>query len=192
MEMSAALPVSLETIQAQFHRPLERFIQHRVPDAETAQDLLQEVYLKIHRHLASLDQQERLQAWIYRIARNVIVDYYRSQKPVAELDEALAAPEAPDLTEDISERLQKSIRRMLAYLPDDYRQALILTEYEGLTQQELAERAGISLSGAKSRVQRARKLLREMLLECCHVQLDRYGTVIDYSSRCACCTANPC
>ena len=68
-------------------------------------------------------------------------------------------------------------------LPGPYRQALILTEYQGLTQKQLAERMGLSLSGAKSRVQRARKMLKELLLECCHFEFDRYGTVFDYRPR---------
>jgi RNA polymerase sigma-70 factor (ECF subfamily) len=79
------------------------------------------------------------------------------------------------------------IKEMLDSLPNDYRQALILTEYQGLTQKELGEKLGISLSGAKSRVQRAREKLKTMLLNCCHFQFDRLGRVIDYQSGCDCC-----
>ncbi len=77
------------------------------------------------------------------------------------------------------------------------RQALILTEYQGLTQRELAERLGLSFSGAKSRVQRAREKLKQQLLECCHFELDRRNHILDYQPRChrcetvACCTDEP-
>ena len=81
---------------------------------------------------------------------------------------------------------------MVESLPDDYRQALLLTEYEGLTQRELAERLGLSVSGAKSRVQRAREKLKEMLLDCCHFEFDRLGRVIDYQPKYACFTNQEC
>jgi RNA polymerase sigma-70 factor (ECF subfamily) len=76
-------------------------------------------------------------------------------------------------------------------LPQD-RQALILTEYHGLTQKELAERLGLSVSGAKSRVQRARERLKQQLLDCCHFELDRRGHILDYQPRCHCCVEDPC
>jgi len=72
----------------------------------------------------------------------------------------------------------------------DYREALILTEYQGLTQKELGEKLGISFSGAKSRVQRAREKLKTMLLDCCHFEIDRLGRVIDYQPRCDCCSTH--
>jgi RNA polymerase sigma-70 factor (ECF subfamily) len=81
---------------------------------------------------------------------------------------------------------------MIEELPDEYQVALRLTELEGLTQQELAARTGLSLSGAKSRVQRGRKMLREMLLACCHFEFDRHGKVIDYYPECQCCSEVRC
>ena len=84
------------------------------------------------------------------------------------------------------------IRGAVAGLPEPYREALLLTEYEGLTQQQLAERVGISLSGAKSRVQRGREKLKQILLDCCHVELDRRGGIIDYQGQCDCCANGHC
>jgi RNA polymerase sigma-70 factor (ECF subfamily) len=81
---------------------------------------------------------------------------------------------------------------MVTALPGPYREALLLTEYAGLTQQELAVRAGISLSGAKSRVQRGRERLKQLLLDCCHVELDRRGGIIDYRPNCAGCSCDDC
>ena len=81
---------------------------------------------------------------------------------------------------------------MIELLPEDYREAILLTEYHGLTQQQMAERLGISLPAAKSRVQRGKKLLRELLLACCHFQFDRQGKVIDYYPRCQCCADAAC
>jgi RNA polymerase sigma-70 factor (ECF subfamily) len=79
---------------------------------------------------------------------------------------------------------------MLNCLPEKYRQALLLTEYRGMTQQEVAEHLGISLSGAKSRVQRAREKLKEELLNCCHFEFDRLGKIMSYHPKCAACASS--
>src|SRR5260221_14706069 len=110
-----------------------------------------------------------------------------------------ATPELPEMSympedrfDDVVSELIPCIQEMIDDLPVDYRQALLLTEYEGLTQRELAERLGLSLSGAKSRVQRAREKLKAMLLDCCHFEFDRLGKIIDYQPRCACCANQQC
>lgn len=79
------------------------------------------------------------------------------------------------------------VAAMVDALPSSYREALRLTEYQGLSQKALSERLGISFSGAKSRVQRARAKLKQQLLECCHFQFDHAGRIIDYQPRCANC-----
>lgn len=182
----------VETIWNQFNTPLERFVRKRLPDPQAADDVLQEVYLKIHTHVHTLRDEDRLQAWVYQIARNAVYDYYRGQRPADEISDALPDPDSLDVSDDITERLAASVRLMIELLPDDYREALLLTEFEGLTQRQLAERLGISLSGAKSRVQRGRKMLHEMLLACCHFEFDRLGKVIDYYPHCACCSDGGC
>ncbi|HET7838366.1 MAG TPA: sigma factor-like helix-turn-helix DNA-binding protein, partial [Rectinemataceae bacterium] len=112
----------------------------------------------------------------------------RARRPRAELDEDIeAAYGSPELEEDPAARLAFSLRETVDELEEPYREALILTEYEGLSQAELAARAGISLSGAKSRVQRAREKLKALLLACCHFELDRRGGIIDYQERCCRC-----
>jgi RNA polymerase sigma-70 factor (ECF subfamily) len=97
-----------------------------------------------------------------------------------------------DADRDVAQELIPNVRVFIGRLPEVYRQAILLTEYEGLTQRELAERLGISLSGAKSRVQRAREKLKRMLLDCCHFEFDRLGRIIDYQPRCQCCADGNC
>ena len=84
------------------------------------------------------------------------------------------------------------VAAMVDGLPNAYREALRLTEYGGLSQKQLSTQLGISFSGAKSRVQRARAKIKQQLLDCCHFQLDHVGRIIDYQSRCACCTISDC
>ncbi len=183
-----------EQVWQAFHAPLYQFIRRRVANEVTAEDLLQEVFLKIHQHGDSLREVKRLESWIYQITRNLIIDHYRSHRqPMTSLDtrEALDLPdELPD--DDVVSELLPCVRAMVLALPKQDRQALILTEYQGLTQKELGERLGLSFSGAKSRVQRAREKLKQQLLACCHFELDRRGHILDYQPRCDCCEQSAC
>jgi len=184
--------MTTEKVWEEFHPRLKHFILKRVPDEQSAEDLLQEVFLKIHARIDTLRDEEKLQSWIYQIARNAITDYYREQRATLELPESLLLPEEPLVGDDVVKELIPSIKAMVDSLPDEYRQALILTEYEGLTQRQLAERLGLSYSGAKSRVQRAREKLKVMLLDCCHFEFDRLGKVIDYQPKCGQCSRDDC
>jgi RNA polymerase sigma-70 factor (ECF subfamily) len=183
--------VGSEQLWETFSRPLQQFILRRVPDPHSAEDILQDVFLKIHTRIDTLHQQDRVAAWIYQIARNAIADYYRAQRPIRDLSEGLVAPDTmPE--EDVVRELLPCVAAMVDALPDVYREALRLTEYEGLSQKQLGERLGISFSGAKSRVQRARGKIKQQLLDCCHFQLDHAGRIIDYQPHCACCAAGDC
>jgi RNA polymerase sigma-70 factor (ECF subfamily) len=182
--------LTTENIWHEFNTGLKQFILKRIPDEQSADDILQEVFLKIHTRIDTLREEEKLPGWVYQIARNAVYDYYREQRPAGELPDIPYLPDDPH--DDVVAELAPCIRAMVDSLPTHYRQALILTEYEGMSQKALSEQLGISFSGAKSRVQRARQQIKQMLLDCCHFQFDTYGRVIDYQPRCACCTAQPC
>jgi RNA polymerase sigma-70 factor (ECF subfamily) len=136
----------------------------------------------MHQHAGELRDAARVGPWAFRIARNVVVDHLRRRRVHAPIEgnEELVLPEEPS---NLNDRVGAWFRSMLSMLPEDYRQALELTELEGLTQRELAERMGLSLSGAKSRVQRARKMLEGLFRACCHFELDKRGNVIACSPR---------
>ena len=182
-----------ERVWEAFHTPLQQFIRRRISDEASAEDVLQDVFLKIHQHVETLKDVKKLESWIYQITRNAIIDSYRSSRPTTTLDavEVLDLPEElPD--DDVVSELLPCVRAMVRKLPELDRQALVLTEYRGLTQKEMAERLGLSFSGAKSRVQRAREKLKQQLLECCHFELDRRGHIIDYQARCHSCETAAC
>jgi RNA polymerase sigma-70 factor (ECF subfamily) len=172
---------TLENIWNEFAGKLGQFIRARVADPATAEDILQDVFVKIQGRLDHLEDPAKLQGWLYLITRNAIIDHYRTRKQTTEVPETLLA-EPPENDTEL-DGLKASFRRMIYSLPEPYRDALVLTEFEGLTQKELAERLGISLSGAKSRVQRGREQLREMLQECCTFEFDRRGKVIECQPR---------
>ncbi len=168
-----------------FHVQLKHFILKYIHDEVVAEDILQDVFLKIHMHIMTLKDERKLQSWLYQITRHTIYDYYRTQKNMIALPDAFDLPEEPT-QEDVEQTLLPCLKDMVERLPEPYREALILTEYVGLSQKQLAERQNLSLPGAKSRVQRARVKLKQMLLECCHFILDRRGNVIEYHPKSEC------
>ena len=174
-----------------FGVPIKHFILKYTHNETLAEDILQDVFLKIHMHIQTLQDEKKLQAWLYQIARHAIYDYYRSQKMVQVLPEMFDPPAEPTLI-DVKQNLLPCLKEMVDQLPPLYREALILTEYQGLTQRELAEQLHLSFSGAKSRVQRAREQLKQKLLQCCHFVLDRRGGIIAYHPRNECCSICSC
>jgi RNA polymerase sigma-70 factor (ECF subfamily) len=173
---------ALETAWDNLAAKLRGYIRTRVNDHAAAEDILQDVFLKAHTRSHQLESVDKIDGWIYLIARNAVIDHYRKLKPTAELPEELPR-ETDEPPLEHTDALQEAFRKMVFNLPEPYRQALVLTEYKGLTQKELAERLGISISGAKSRVQRGREKLKQALLECCQLELDRRGNVIDCEPR---------
>jgi RNA polymerase sigma-70 factor (ECF subfamily) len=173
---------TVESIWNEFAERLGQFIRSRVADRVAAEDILQDVFLKVQTKLGQLDDPAKLQSWLYLIARNTIIDHYRAKKQTTQILDSLPAEEHLNGDPEI-EGLKAAFRRMVYTLPDPYRDAIVLTEFEGLTQKQLADRLGISLSGAKSRVQRGRAQLKQMLLDCCQLEFDRRGSVIDCNPR---------
>lgn len=160
---------------------LHGFIARRVRDRDAVDDILQEVFLKADRGLHAVKSPGSISAWLYRIAANAIADHYRAQLPWEELpdDDELAAP-APE--RNYVAELATCLQPLIAELPVTYRSALLLSEIEGLPQKEVALRLGLSLSGAKSRVQRGRDKLRQKLLACCDIETGQ-GGVVGYERR---------
>lgn len=155
---------------------LGAFINRRLP-AEDAEDVRQEVLLKIFKGASHLDDETRFGPWVYSVARNAVIDRLRSRKlPLSSLDDV---PEPPESDEPDARPLLTCVAPFVARLPSPYREAITLTDLRGLTQQEAAEMSDLSLSGMKSRVQRGRKMLRDMFEECCHLTVDARGRVID-------------
>lgn len=171
-----------------FRDRLLAFIKGKVGSAEEAEDILQEVFVRVHTGLCCLQEWPVMERWIFRVTRNLIIDHYRSRRGGEELGEDIVSHYGgPELEDDPAAKLAFSLRQTVEALPEPYRESLLLTEYEGLSQAELARRAGISLPAAKSRVQRARARLKALLLECCHIELDRLGGIVGYEERCASC-----
>ena len=147
-----------------YHLGLHTFITNKISDETAVDGILQNVFLKMHTALPSLKDESKLKSWIYQITRNAIIDYYRLQKPMIEIPEWLTHP-VPDSSEKAVQELSICLQPMIQLLPDIYRETIMLSELQGLKHREVAQIQEISLSAVKSRVQRGRVLLKEMLVD---------------------------
>lgn len=176
------MTLSTDEVWAAFSQRVQALIRARVADPADADDILQEVFLKVHQRLDTLEDDSRLAPWLFQITRHAIIDHYRGRRPAVQLQDDLAAPATPN-EPDAARQLAGGLREMIGSLPPAYQEALTLAEIDGLSQKDIAGRLDLSYSGAKSRVQRGRRLLREALINCCHIELDRRGGIIDYVPR---------
>lgn len=165
---------------------LRPFVARRVRADADVDDIVQDVFLRMQRGLDALRDDARFGPWVYQVARSAIVDHQRraAKHVVADPDDAAdMAMEEEDDDREVERELADYIAPFVAMLPSPYREALTLTELEGLTQKEAAEMLGISLSGMKSRVQRGRQQLRGALDDCCRIALDVRGRVVSCEPR---------
>lgn len=168
---------------------IHNFIRARITDAATVDDLTQEALVKAERAAHSLKDSSKVEGWMFRIARNVIADHFRNSKKSAFNAAESASTAGPDIALSILEQesrkahLLRCVRAFVESLPHDSRVALELVDFEGISQVELAKRFGLTVSTAKSRVQRARARLRALIDACCEVDTDVYGNFIDCRRR---------
>ena len=166
------------------------FVASRVDDPEVAADITQDV---IVRSIASgaLARVDNPAAWLYRSARNAVIDHYRTRRAHAPVDELAAwpEPEVDDRPNDATRELSRCLQPLLDQLAPPAREALVRVDVNGQTHQRAARDAGLSLSGMKSRVQRARRELKGLLERCCIVDVDPNGAIADFhrtGSACGC------
>jgi RNA polymerase sigma-70 factor (ECF subfamily) len=159
---------------------LHAFIRARVPSDADGDDILQDVFLRVIEKSASIRQADRLESWVYQTTRNAIADFYRRRAPRPDSSvEAADASLGEGVEENHNHAVGACLKRMAARLPDKLREAVLMYETEDLSQEEIANKLRISLSGAKSRIQRGRRQLEELLRSCCKLELDRRGNVLE-------------
>lgn len=163
---------------------LGRFIAARVGDPAEAEDVLHDVLERAVARLPQLREADCLHAWLYGIARNAITDHYRRRaRNRTDGGNDLDALPAPEPEADGATDLLACLEPMLRGLDARDREALTLADMQGVAQKDLPDRLGLSYSGAKSRVQRARHKLRARFEACCAVERDVRGTVVGMNAR---------
>ncbi len=186
---SAGTPPALDPamLWEQFGPPLRGFLARRVPPGVDADDLVQEVFLRVIRGLAGLRSTDRPEAWLFQIARNALLDSLRARVRrdgrTDPLEGDLPADADPAADRAAEAELAPCLTAMIDRLAEPYRTAITLTSLHGISQADAARRLGVSVSGMKSRVQRGRVHLRQMLVTCCSIAVDVRGGVADFHKR---------
>lgn len=167
---------------------LRSLVYRKVRDRALADDIVQDVFIKVQANLSQLKDRTKFSAWIYRIAQHVVTDHFRKSSPfVKQVDVDWESSQ-----HEFNECVAHCLNVLLDKLPEKYQEALKLTELENLSQFELAERLNISYSGARSRVQRARRLLKAKIEELYLIKTDSYGNIIVCENRSPCCCKKEC
>lgn len=184
--------LNTETLWKEFSDQVRGFIRSRVSNKQEAEDVLQDIFIRIHKGIDGLKHEDRVQSWVFGIARRALVDHYRKQgrdkeEPSgSEVKEDKGIEDSLDDLNDfegdhsVHEEVLSWLIPMIDELPEKYGKPLKMADVEGKTQQEVADELGLSLSGAKSRVQRARQKLGEVLATCCEVEFGDEGKAVAY------------
>lgn len=155
----------------QFSAALKKFITSKVKNETVADDILQEVFVKIHLKKHLLQKEAKLKSWLFTIANNCINDYFR-------LNSKMTPHESIPITENEeadAHSAKDCVLPLILNLPKTYKEALLLSEIKGLKQQEVANKLSISLSAAKSRILRGKEALKKGFIACCDYTLDENG-----------------
>ncbi len=177
-----------ENIWNDFHKELKNFIQKKVKDENIANDILQDVFIKIIDNSDKIEKATSVQNYIYAIARNATNDHFRNIVRNTDIENKFL-PFTGEETQSLNTTIAECcIKPFIKQLPDKYQVALTKSEFENISQKDLAEQLNISYSGAKSRVQRGKEKLKELILACCNFPSDSYGNLRDTEDENCSCT----
>jgi RNA polymerase sigma-70 factor, ECF subfamily len=183
--------LSTEAVWGELHASIRGFVARRVRHQADVDDVVQRVFLQVHRALPTLRETDKLHAWVYQTTRRAISDFYRTPSQNREvatgtvegIANELAGDDSPEDDEAATRELSTCLRPLMRGLTAADQEALQMVEFDGVTQVEAAARLGLSVSGMKSRVQRARLHLRSALHDCCSIAVDLRGGVISYEGK---------
>lgn len=180
----------LAAVWRALHERLFGFVRARVGSEQDAEDLIQDVFTRIQARDGLDPELENPSAWLFQVTRNAIVDHHRRRAKEQRVESALASDPGPlgpasrdAEAEDRAQLLAACVRPFVDQLPAPYAEALTLTDLGGMSQAEAARQLGLSPSGMKSRVQRGRRMLRQLVTDCCEVELDGRRRVVDFEPR---------
>ena len=173
--------MELATLYTDFHQALLAYITSKTASKEDAEDILHNVFVKIAGHADTLPQKKNLKNWVFIVTRNTIYDHYRSKhlRAYKSMGASFTEDIADTDTDTPAKGLEACLTRFIEMLPEKDRHLLIASELEGVKQKELAAQYHMPYSSLKSKVQRGRNKLKEMLTDCCKIELDKRGNILD-------------
>jgi len=155
-----------------FSEALYFFILKKVSSKDVANDVFQNVFLKIHGNISSLKDEQKVKGWVFQIARNEIANYFNAAATYADKIET---------SQEISLEGTQFVccfDRLINELPEMYGEVIELVYIKGYKQKDVAKALGISLENTKARIRRAKDMLKEKFKECCKYEFDEQGKLI--------------
>jgi RNA polymerase sigma-70 factor (ECF subfamily) len=176
----------VKEMYGQFKDELNAYILRKVHDANDANDILQDSFVKIINNIDKVNQAHNIKPYLYKIVIHTISDFYRKKSSLVSHEELEDYDTTETLDEPFNRELAQCLRPFIDVLPAIYKDALILSELDNKSQKEIAILLNIPYSSAKSRVQRGRQKLKELLLACCTFEVDVYGNILEMKQNCGC------
>ncbi len=166
-------------IYDQYHDRIKNFIQSLVKDDWATDDLLQDTFLKVRKHMDSVRDVSKLSSWIYRIAYNLCLDHFASKKKGGQVKEEtdVMIRETVD-TEIEQHQMGVCVQKQMDHLPESLRAVLIMYDILGFTHKEISEILDITEENSKVRLHRARKSFKKILNEKCSFEVDQRNVLI--------------
>lgn len=170
--------MNIEKIWSEYRVALKRFLHSKVSNEADVEDLLQDILIKTYNNLGAVKTQKSIKAWLFQIANNTIIDYYRkrARAQAASLGDVLPHEEIKENNIDLSNCISPFIHA----LPEEHTNLLTAIDLNNQSQKQYAEQIGVSYSTLKSRVQKSRGLLKQVFDDCCHFKIDSRGNVYAY------------
>jgi len=173
-----------DDVWKEFNEKLLNYIKAKVKNSHDAEDILQNVFIKIYNNFEQLEKQSAIKYWIYKITNNAIIDFYKKKKDVSVTPESLyKVKDEVDSIDHMNDEIAKCIGNMLFGLPEKYQYVYDMYENKEMKHKEIAEALDISVSASKVRLKRAKEMFKERLLKCCDFEVDKYGNILDYNQK---------
>ncbi len=172
---------AIETIWIDLNEELYSFILSKIKDEQVSKDIHQDVFLKIQTKIHQLKHTSKLTSWVYQITRNTIIDYFRKNIHKNIPIDTFDIPEKDNDSFEYS-KLTTCINQKIKELSVLHKEAIVLTSFKNYSQKDLAKHLKMSYSGTKSRVQKARDILKENILNCPNVASDAAGKLLDFEN----------
>jgi RNA polymerase sigma-70 factor, ECF subfamily len=160
------------------------FIRKRIKNKEDAEDILQDVYIKLHKNINNLNDEKKIVSWIYQITRNTINDCYKKCYRLKKVEfEEYHIELTHEEEENLNDEILISMKKIIEELPKDSKELIKLYEFEDMSHKEISKKLEIKENTSKSRLKRAKEKLKNQLDECCVFQIDKFGNVLDYRKK---------
>lgn len=172
----------ISSLWLEYKNGLKFYIFKKVKNEEIANDLSHEVLMKVYNSCCSSVNIKNVRSWMFQIAHNTTIDYLKKQNKFTD-----NVPENYDNDHyDVYQEANEIVKPLMQLLPEKYAIPLQLSEIEELKQKEVAKKLNLSLTATKSRIQRARNLLKEKIIECGNLEKDEKGNLISLGIRSDC------